>query len=210
MSETPVQQPPITYPTPPPSGSTGPGWFVTLLVGVVAFLLAGRLPLPGGGTQPEQPPVVEPGEPQPPPAEPDQPLIPDTPPVVEPEPIPFPKPMDETAAIARYAAELLPDQCKQDFAKMAESAAGCADRIDAGFIRDQDEASAWLTVENRKAATDYAAWVPFFRAMQSRFKDLRSDKKMETLADWSREFRSMGDGLAAAAINVPISKDSNP
>lgn len=199
--------PPITYPTPPPGG-TGPGWFVTVLVGIVAWLLSSRMP-PAPAPAPEPlPPVVEPG--QPPTVPPDQPLIPDTPPVVEPDPAPPILPLDETAAIARYAAAMLPEQCRQDFAAMAASAAGCADRIDAGHIRDQDEAIAWLTVENRRAATDYAAWVPFFRAMQSRFKDLRTDGKMETLADWSREFRSMSAGLAGATTHTVKSEEPAP
>lgn len=210
MSETPPVVTPPTYPTPQPTAGSGPGWIVTILVGLVAFLMAGKLPNPNQGMLPEPPPTAEPVPVDPTPAEPIGPIVPDTPPVVEPIPVLPPKPMDETAAIARYAAELLPEQCRQDFIKMGESAAGCADRIDAGFIRDEDEASGWLTVENRKAATDYAAWVPFFRAMQSRFKDLRSAGKMESLADWSREFRSMGDGLAAAAVAQPISKEPMP
>lgn len=200
MSEAPVQQPPITYPTPPPTGSSGPGWFVTVLAAIVAFLLAGKFQVPDGGLSPQQPPVVEPGEPQlPPPVEPDVPLVPDTPPVVEPDPMPPPKQLDETAAIAKYAAESLDEQCRRDFMAMAEAAAKAADRIDAGHIRTEAEANGWLTVENRSAATDYASWLPFFRAMQSRFKDLRTIGRMATLADWSREFRSMSDGLAAAA-----------
>jgi predicted component of type VI protein secretion system len=113
--------------------------------------------------------------------------------------MPPPKPLDETAAIARYAVETLDPAVRKDFANMAEAAAGTADRIDAGHIRTQDEANAWLTVSNRTAASDYAAWVPFFRAMQSRFKELRGLGRMETLNDWAREFRSMSDGLAAAA-----------
>jgi predicted component of type VI protein secretion system len=205
MSDTPVVTPP-TIPAPAPKPKLGIGWVIAIAF-LSYFLGQGKNPL--DILQPQPPAVVEPSEPEPvtpapTPAEPIGPIVPDTPPVVEPEPTPPPKPMDETAAIARYAAEILPEQCRQDFGKMAEAAAGCADRIDAGHIRDQDEASGWLTVENRKAATEYDLWVPFFRAMQSRFKDLRAAGKMETLTDWSREFRSMGDGLAAAAVLHPI------
>lgn len=212
MTETPVVSPP-TVPTPTPRSGLSWGWLIA--VAVLSFFAGqGRNPL--DVLQPQPTPIVEPGtpapvDPQPTPAEPIGPIVPDKPPVVEPtpEPTPPPKPMDETATIARYAAEILPEQCRQDFSRMAEAAAGCADRIDAGFIREEKEANGWLAVENRKAATDYAAWVPFFRAMQSRFKDLRTDGKMETLADWAREFRSMSDGLAAAAVLHPIDGETS-
>lgn len=200
MSETPPVVTPHPYPTPPPNGNSGPGWIVTILIGIVAFLMSGQLRNPVEWLPPEQPPAVDPGPVEPTPADPGLPLVPDTPPVVEPEPQPPPKPLDETAAIARYAAEMLSEVCRQDFAKMAEAAASCADRIDAGHIRTEADANGWLRVENRSAATDYAEWVPFFRAMQSRFRDLRTVGRMATLEDWAREFRSMSDGLAAASV----------
>lgn len=208
---------PAVTPTPPPAKTIPWSWIIA--VALAYFFGAGKNPLDliAPPQEPQNPPVViepQPVDPQPvPPVDPPprEPIVPDQPPVDEPEPEPEPQPppkqLDETAAITRYAAELLPQHVHKDVPKMAEVAASCADRIDAGSIQSEKEANVWLTIENYHAASDYDAWRPFFRGMQSRFNDLRTVGKMATLADWSREFRSMSDGLAAASVSKSLSME---